>query len=91
MDTKLKILVAAGGTGGHLFPAIAVVKELERLTNSNITAEFIGSQERMESEIVPKLGYKFHPIPIIGYYGLFSLKTMKNGVRSSAVVNVGLD
>ncbi len=74
-ERNLKILVAAGSTGGHLFPAVAVVKELEKIANRSLEALFIGVDGKIESRIVPKLGYDFQSIPIVGYYGLKSPKT----------------
>lgn len=58
---KPTILFAAGGTGGHLFPAIAVADYLKE--NKLAHPVFIGT-ERMESELVPKLGYEFHQMPL---------------------------
>ncbi|MCS6807298.1 MAG: undecaprenyldiphospho-muramoylpentapeptide beta-N-acetylglucosaminyltransferase [Bacteroidota bacterium] len=77
-STKLlKVAIAAGGTGGHIFPAIAVAEELHRLTNGNCIVEFIGTAERIEATIVPKHGYPFYTIPIMGLQRLFSLSTLK--------------
>jgi UDP-N-acetylglucosamine--N-acetylmuramyl-(pentapeptide) pyrophosphoryl-undecaprenol N-acetylglucosamine transferase len=70
----MRILVAAGGTGGHLFPAIAVVEELERLTGKKCTAEFFGSTGKIESRVVPELGYKIHILPIKGVSNLKSVQ-----------------
>ncbi|MBS6342222.1 MAG: glycosyltransferase, partial [Eubacterium limosum] len=52
----MKILVAAGGTGGHIYPGLAIADKLkERLPDAEIV--FIGSQVGMEKNIVPKEGY----------------------------------
>lgn len=75
-NSKFKLIVAAGGTGGHLFPAIAVVQKLEELTNKNIEVKFIGTTNHIESKVAPGLGYELVTIPICGYDGLFSLKTL---------------
>lgn len=70
---SVKILIAAGGTGGHLFPALAVVEELKN-PEPDIEFEFAGTN-RIESRIVPKLGYKFHEMNIYGINKVVSLKT----------------
>ncbi len=70
---KYTFLIAAGGTGGHLFPAMAVV---EKLSEKIPDAEFLftGRADKIEGDIIPKLGYEFIPIQIEGFYGL-SFKT----------------
>jgi UDP-N-acetylglucosamine--N-acetylmuramyl-(pentapeptide) pyrophosphoryl-undecaprenol N-acetylglucosamine transferase len=57
------IVIAAGGTGGHLYPAIAVADEI-RSINPDIRIVFIGTSNRIESREVPRLGYEFYPIEI---------------------------
>lgn len=57
------IVIAAGGTGGHLYPAIAVADEI-RSINPDIRIVFIGTSNRIESREVPRLGYEFYPIQI---------------------------
>lgn len=73
---NIRALIAAGGTGGHLFPALAVAEEFEKQTNKDFAAYFVGNPNRLESRIVPESGYEFHPIPITGFAGLFSAKTL---------------
>ena len=52
-----RLIIAGGGTGGHLFPGIAVARELEkRFENSEIL--FVVGRQRMESEILSRYGYK---------------------------------
>jgi len=57
----VRLLVAAGGTGGHIFPAIAVVEELKRRDPSSKVL-FVGSGNRMESKIIPAMGFDFKVI-----------------------------
>lgn len=55
----MTIVFAGGGTGGHLYPAIAIADAL-RARNARIT--FVGTADRLESRIVPKAGYDLHVI-----------------------------
>lgn len=69
-DDRFRVLVAAGGTGGHIFPAVAVVEQLQALTNGACDAVFMGSHDRMEHVIIPRLGYPYVPMPIAGFKGI---------------------
>jgi UDP-N-acetylglucosamine--N-acetylmuramyl-(pentapeptide) pyrophosphoryl-undecaprenol N-acetylglucosamine transferase len=73
---KFRVVVAAGGTGGHIFPAVAVVEQLMELTNGRCAATFLGSTDRMEARLIPSLGYPFHAMPISGFKGLRSASTL---------------
>lgn len=83
---KLNLLVAAGGTGGHLFPAMAVVEQLEEILGDDFKAYFVGSPDRMESRIVPNKGYEYFSINISGFAGA-SLKTLKLPFQIISAVN----
>ncbi|RXM38607.1 undecaprenyldiphospho-muramoylpentapeptide beta-N-acetylglucosaminyltransferase [Chryseobacterium sp. CH21] len=65
MDKKLKILLSGGGTGGHIFPAIAIADEI-RKRFSDAEFLFIGANGKMEMEKVPQAGYKIEGIDIAG-------------------------
>ena len=69
-DNRFRVLVAAGGTGGHIFPAVAVVEQLQTLTSARCDAVFMGSRDRMEHVIIPNLGYPYVPMPIAGFKGI---------------------
>lgn len=58
---SLRILLAGGGTAGHIEPALAVADELRKI-DSNISCEFIGTNGALEQMLVPKRGYKLHTI-----------------------------
>lgn len=57
------ILIASGGTGGHLYPTIAIADEVRKLDPS-ASVIFVGTQDRIEAKEVPRAGYPFMPIDI---------------------------
>jgi UDP-N-acetylglucosamine--N-acetylmuramyl-(pentapeptide) pyrophosphoryl-undecaprenol N-acetylglucosamine transferase len=61
----MKILMAGGGTGGHLYPAIAVAQELNK-RNKKTEIRFAGSRKRLEKEIVARYGFQFVAISARG-------------------------
>ncbi len=62
---QLKVILSGGGTGGHIFPAVAIANEIKRLVpNANIL--FVGALGKMEMEKVPAAGYEIIGIPIAG-------------------------
>ncbi|MCX8051181.1 MAG: undecaprenyldiphospho-muramoylpentapeptide beta-N-acetylglucosaminyltransferase [Chlorobi bacterium] len=76
-EERLPIIVAAGGTGGDLFPVLAVVERLAAIVGerSRLDATFVGNPDRIEGRVIPARGYRFVPIPMRGYYGVRSLRT----------------
>lgn len=64
-DRALKIIISGGGTGGHIYPAVAVAQEIQRrYPDADIL--FVGASDRMEMEKVPKAGYKIVGLWISG-------------------------
>ncbi len=61
----MKYIISAGGTGGHIYPAIAIINKIKEKDNK---AQFlyIGTTKRMEKDIIPNLGIKYIGIDIIG-------------------------
>ena len=75
----LRIIISAGGTGGHIYPALAILNKIkEKDKNSEIL--YIGTDNRMEKDIVPKQGYKFIGIRIDGLERKLSIKNIRNAV-----------
>ena len=66
MNKKIKILMSGGGTGGHIFPAIAIADEIQkRFPDAEFL--FIGANGKMEMEKVPQAGYKIVGLNIAGF------------------------
>ncbi|MGB0918000.1 MAG: undecaprenyldiphospho-muramoylpentapeptide beta-N-acetylglucosaminyltransferase [Flavobacteriales bacterium] len=63
--SKVKIIISGGGTGGHIFPAIAIANALKKL-QSDIEILFVGALGKMEMEKVPAAGYKIIGLKIAG-------------------------
>ena len=61
----MKIIVVAGGTGGHIYPAIAIINKIKE-KNSDSSILYIGTDNRMEKDIIPKLGIDFIGIEMSG-------------------------
>lgn len=61
----MRVIISAGGTGGHIYPAISIINKIKK---EDPTSEFlyIGTQNRMESKIVPELGIPYLGVNIIG-------------------------
>lgn len=57
------ILIAAGGTGGHIYPGLAIAQAFEK-EKPGLKVEFIGSPSGLESQLVPRAGYRLHHLSI---------------------------
>jgi len=61
-----KVIISGGGTGGHIFPAIAIANEIKR-RNPQVDILFVGAEGKMEMEKVPQAGYKIIGLTIAGF------------------------
>lgn len=61
-----RAIISGGGTGGHIFPALAIANELKR-RNPEVEILFVGALGKMEMEKVPAAGYKIIGLPIAGF------------------------
>ncbi len=68
----MKVLVAGGGTGGHVYPAIAIANEL-RHRHPDWQIEFAGRHNQIEGRVVPAEGYKIHNLHVAGYERFYNL------------------
>ena len=76
-EMSKRVIIAGGGTGGHIFPAIAIANALRKI-DGNIKILFIGAKGKMEMEKVPQAGFKIEGLDIAGFN------------RSSLIKNIGL-
>src|SRR3979411_1380865 len=72
-----RIIIAGGGTGGHIFPAIAIANAL-RKKDPGMSILFVGAHGKMEMQKVPEAGFNIEGIDIAGFD------------RSSLIRNIGL-
>lgn len=73
---QLKVIISGGGTGGHIFPAIAIANALKAL-QPNVDILFVGAEGKMEMEKVPQAGYKIVGLPVVGLQRKLTLKNLK--------------
>lgn len=61
-----RIILSGGGTGGHIYPAVAVAEALKRRLGEEVELLFVGAEGRMEMEKIPALGYRIEGLPVAG-------------------------
>lgn len=79
MSKQLRILISGGGTGGHIFPAIAIADALRRL-RPEAEFLFVGANGRMEMERIPQAGYRIVGIDIAGLQRGFSWNSLRQNL-----------
>lgn len=87
-----KIIISGGGTGGHIYPAIAIAKEIER-RHPDALFLFVGARDRMEMEKVPQAGYEIEGLWISGIQRkltldnlMFPLKLLSSLLKSRKII-----
>ena len=75
-----KIIIAGGGTGGHIFPAIAIAQAIKKIDE---TTEFlfVGAKGRMEMEKIPEAGFKIEGLDIAGFSRTSIIKNLSLPVK----------
>jgi len=72
----MRVIISAGGTGGHIYPALAILKKIKEL-EPNSEFLYIGTHNRMENDIVPKHNIPFKTVEIYGFNRKNLLKNFK--------------
>ena len=78
-----RVIVAAGGTGGHLFPGLALAAAL---TDRGKEVAFVGTERGLESSVVPSAGYEFHAVPLEPFVRKLSLEMLRGPAASLKAV-----
>ena len=72
----MRIILSAGGTGGHIYPALSVLEELKKDKNNKYL--YIGTKNRMENDLVPSLGIPYEGLEIYGLSKTDMIRNVKN-------------
>ena len=73
----MNIIISAGGTGGHIYPAVSIINKFKE-KEKDLNVLYIGTHNRMEKDIIPSLGIKYEAIEIYG----FSKTDLKRDVKN---------
>ncbi len=100
----MKYLLSGGGTGGHIYPALAIANEIKNQHN-NAEILFVGTEKGLEAELVPKAGFNFKTIRVSGMprrlnkesfiairellHGLYEAKKIINQFKPDIVIGTG--
>ena len=82
----MRIIVSAGGTGGHIYPALAIINKLKE-RNKDLDILYIGTTDRMEKDLIPSLGINYKGIEMKGlnrkkiFKNVEVIKSFKNAIK----------
>ncbi|MFE4861809.1 glycosyltransferase [Streptomyces sp. NPDC056670] len=66
MRTPLSVVIGAGGTGGHIYPGLALAEALRRAVPDAVVS-FVGTTRGLEGELIPRAGYRLHTVDMIPF------------------------
>ena len=66
MRTPLSVVIGAGGTGGHIYPGLALADALRRAVPDAVIS-FVGTERGLETRLIPKAGYRLHTVDMIPF------------------------
>lgn len=76
----MKLIISGGGTGGHIYPALAIVEEWKR-RHPDAEILYVGTATGLEADIVPRTGTPFTAIEVAGLPRKISAKTVRAGIK----------
>ena len=62
----MKVILSGGGTGGHIYPALTIADQIKKL-QPEAEISFVGTQQGLEKDIIPRYGYKLQFIEVAGF------------------------
>ncbi|MGI6092589.1 MAG: undecaprenyldiphospho-muramoylpentapeptide beta-N-acetylglucosaminyltransferase [Veillonellaceae bacterium] len=81
----MRVMLSGGGTGGHIYPAITISKAIEKRSKS-CQVLFVGTNQGLEADIIPKEGYDFKTIDIRGFERRLTLQNLATLFKSAASI-----
>lgn len=78
----LRVLLAGGGTAGHVNPALAIA-EVIKAHHPDAEFAFAGNPEKLEAKLVPQAGYKFYPIQVEGFQRRISAENIRRNLHAA--------
>lgn len=76
----MRVVISAGGTGGHIYPAVAIINKIKR-EEPGSEFIYIGTHNRMEKDLIPSLGIPYEAIEITGFIRKVTLENVKTLIR----------
>lgn len=73
----MRVVITAGGTGGHIYPALAIINKIKK-EEPNSEFLYIGTHNRMEKDLIPDLGIPYKAIEVTGFKRKISLDNIKS-------------
>lgn len=77
---RMRVIISGGGTGGHIFPAIAIAEEIKR-SHPDAQIHFVGAEGKMEMKKVPKAGFPISGLPVRGLQRRLTWKNVTVPIR----------
>ena len=77
-----RVILSGGGTGGHIYPAVAVAEALKRKFGEEVEILFVGAEGKMEMEKIPALGYRIEGLPVVGLQRQLNAANIINNLKA---------